>query len=523
MPRWAWRTIAAVLAACALFPIWSVRYLPLLDLPNHLASVGIWHHIGDPEWRFADSYRLQITPFPYLLFHGPLHLFAYLMPIAVAAKLYLSIYALALPASVGALAAALGRPRQWGLMAFPFVYSWPLCMGWLAFAMGLAAALGVLALFVRVLDEEDASPKRYLALGAGACAVYLLHVIPWVFLGVAAAIAAAVRVRSTPRERVARGLLLLLPSVELAVGETRLARAAGVPIEAGGAGWQVEFEPWKTLAHEAGRRLLDVSQRRFDEVALALVGGSVLLLVVTGLRGVEVPWLREEQAMVGAPVGRRNGVTIVLMLAAALAGWLLLPVEIHRPFHMWQIGGRFVLIAALVALVLPARSLTRARALALVPALAAGVIHPIALAADFRAFGRAVDGFDKVVEQIPVGSATLAGASGDLMAPGGRVRALRMFPQYLQVLRGGYSPYNFSIGFPMAYRQERPAPPWQSQEQISFRDHAPYYDYVLTFRASRPRDAGGFTVVAEAGPWRLFKNPKPPKPPPSGYQNPPNR
>src|SRR5262245_42252543 len=84
----------AALWICALVPLWGSRYLPLLDLPNHLDAIAIWHRYYDRTWRYSDYYLLNLKPVPYWGYFLPVHWMAYLVPLEVANKIYLSAYAL---------------------------------------------------------------------------------------------------------------------------------------------------------------------------------------------------------------------------------------------------------------------------------------------------------------------------------------------------------------------------------------------------------------------------------------------
>ena len=64
------------------------------------------------------------------------------------------------------------------------------------------------------------------------------------------------------------------------------------------------------------------------------------------------------------------------------------------------------------------------------------------------------------------------------------------------------------------------------QEALDWREHGPYYDYVLTFRAPpRPGVPGGrgFKLVERVADWRLYRNEHPKADPPDGWTNLPNR
>ena len=46
---------AVALAIVAL--LWSVDYLPLVDMPQHVAHLSFWVHYGDPRYGFAEQFR----------------------------------------------------------------------------------------------------------------------------------------------------------------------------------------------------------------------------------------------------------------------------------------------------------------------------------------------------------------------------------------------------------------------------------------------------------------------------------
>ena len=59
-----WALFAA-LWICTLVPLWVPRFLPLLDLPNHLDAIAIWHRYGHPDWGYSKYYDLNLIPLPY--------------------------------------------------------------------------------------------------------------------------------------------------------------------------------------------------------------------------------------------------------------------------------------------------------------------------------------------------------------------------------------------------------------------------------------------------------------------------
>ena len=123
-----WLIAAFVVSAAAMvLPIWIVKYLPLLDLPNHLTAVAVWHYHDDPEWDFARFYKLNLVPLPYWAHYYTVHLLTYVTrSVEVANKIFLTAYALALPAGALALARRFGRSPWLALFVFPLVWNFNL-------------------------------------------------------------------------------------------------------------------------------------------------------------------------------------------------------------------------------------------------------------------------------------------------------------------------------------------------------------------------------------------------------------
>src|SRR6266542_5771141 len=142
----------AVLWIATLVPLWVPRWLPLLDLPNHLDAIAIWNRMGDPSWGYAKYYRLNLIPVPYWGYFLPFHLLSYLMPVEWANKVYLSAYTLALPLATLALARQMGRSRWLALFAFPLVFNLNFTFGFITFCAGLVLLLLALVAADRFLE-----------------------------------------------------------------------------------------------------------------------------------------------------------------------------------------------------------------------------------------------------------------------------------------------------------------------------------------------------------------------------------
>src|SRR5262249_49168126 len=111
---WLKCAIAGLMLLVVVAPLWVGRYLPFLDLPQHLALSAAIARYADPSAGFATYYQIDWSVTPYWAFYTLMHL---LIAIGVApltaARLLLSAYAAGLPLSAAYLLASLGRDWRW--------------------------------------------------------------------------------------------------------------------------------------------------------------------------------------------------------------------------------------------------------------------------------------------------------------------------------------------------------------------------------------------------------------------------
>ncbi|HZY04949.1 MAG TPA: hypothetical protein VFF02_15770, partial [Anaeromyxobacteraceae bacterium] len=152
--RAAERVAGALLLAAAVAPFWAARFLPLLDLPQHLGLAVAVARAGDPASPFAHYLEVDPWPVPYWTFSGAMWLLQKLFSPEVAGKLVLSGYAAGLPLAAGFLLRSLGRDPRWAVLAVPLVFSTNLFYGFLPFLLGTPLLLLALGLLDRHLAAE---------------------------------------------------------------------------------------------------------------------------------------------------------------------------------------------------------------------------------------------------------------------------------------------------------------------------------------------------------------------------------
>ncbi len=86
-----------LLGGILLAPIWTVRYPPLIDYPNHLARAFVLAHLKGPAFRFQQFYAADWNFYPYLTMDVILVGLQRFVPIGLAGRIFLSLCVLAVP------------------------------------------------------------------------------------------------------------------------------------------------------------------------------------------------------------------------------------------------------------------------------------------------------------------------------------------------------------------------------------------------------------------------------------------
>ena len=205
------------MTALSLVPIWAFTYFPSQDGPAHLNSVAVLMALGDgvPEGGVLEAFytaqwRISTNQLGFLLLQG----LGTFLPLLVAEKVLLSLYAVGLPlATLAAVRWARGAPYA-ALLSFPLIYTLPLYMGFYNFCLSLP----LFVLCVGLYHAYGLHPSwgRGTALSLLLVVLYLTHIVAAASAVVVIVVAALVRVvaEKDPREvrSQAAALLTLLPS-----------------------------------------------------------------------------------------------------------------------------------------------------------------------------------------------------------------------------------------------------------------------------------------------------------------------
>ncbi len=210
--RLLWRLSWALCLSFALVVIWSNRYLPMVDLPQHAALTSVWKHIDDPTSGYRQTYGLNYLT-PYLLPFLVLRLSAEFLPILTATKVVLTFSLLAVPFACDYLVRRRGPDRWWCLLCFAFLFENAFYWGFIIFLFAVPVGLFTLAVGLDYLEKPGTGKGVWL--GILCAALFFSHVI--VFAIIIPMLAASAVLSRTGWKAILRGLFPLLASLLIAL------------------------------------------------------------------------------------------------------------------------------------------------------------------------------------------------------------------------------------------------------------------------------------------------------------------
>jgi hypothetical protein len=468
----------AVAWGAALFAIWAPRMVPLGGWYEQLAIAQVWRHLHD--WRLERFYARELALVPGWLHTGVIRALASVFPIDAAGRIWLSVYALALPIGVARVAQAFGRSPWLALFTLPLVWNMPLGTGHAGFAAALTVALFALAELELFLRQP--ARARAVTFAVLACGVWLGDASVFGFLALAAVILCAT-------ERPV-ALVLILPSLALALIGARSLPAGGAPPENAATLQRLEDVP-SSLVMTFGERAHEV---------LLLSLGIWLILLLTA---------RTDEHDTQA---RGYRLEVIALLALILA--LALPPDLHHPFEIPGVAVRFWPVCALLLALVPHGPVEGRRRLWLLPVAIIGVLYPVAIGRAALPLERPVVGARRLSTHLEHGKSTLTVlpeteklAKTDNPQPfGPRIRFRDQAHAFPVLAAGGYDP-DLPIAFPLRRTSVIPTPAVRS----ALDPDTLGYDYLLTlderfpYEHLGPNAAAIFPLAGTDGNWRLYE------------------
>jgi hypothetical protein len=542
-------SLAAVLLAAAAAPFWAGRFLPFLDLPQHLGLAAVVARHAQPSSALSRYYAVDLHLIPYWGYYGAMWALSRALPVEAASRVLFSAYAVSVPLASAFLLASFGRDRRWAVFSVPLAFGTNLFFGFATFLLSVPLFLLALGLAERHFASARMQPRVAVPLAVTACAVYLFHAQTYVLLGLCTAALLALHGRRV-RWFAARSLAFL-PSLALfgtwfgrsfvAAGRKGVEEHTAFHRTYGGFGaLGAVWEGWRVVLGKIPERLFGA----FTDGSDLWLGGLLLVVFVVALAlaygpapvadrplsPALSPAGRGRGRMSGArdpdrdrgsrpPIeGRGEGRLRCWLLAhrcdalvlALLASYLFAPMEISG---QWYVNPRHLLFAALLLPLLLARPASGLRSAVAAVAAIVALATCANAAREIRAFQRQVGPFDVVAARLPPGGRVLGlpfdfGSSGPV-----RLWPFLHFACFEQVLADGDVGFSFAglPSIPVAYRPGMQAPhPYEwTPQAFDWASMGRFYDAFLVSGA--PRGRGGdelrrhAEVVATAGPFTLWK------------------
>jgi hypothetical protein len=471
----------------SIVPLWIGSYLPMVDMPQHVAQITALREIWDGNETFTRLFQVNWFT-PYLFGYMLLYVASSVMPITIAAKLVVSVSLIAIPLLTGRLLRAAGADEGWKWLAIPCSFGFAFYWGFLSYIVAAPLALLFLIRTIRFVAE----PTRRNAVGIAVFSLVLFfcHVI---VLGVASLLSLGYVAGSTwrdPKSLVLRSLPYATP----------------VPLIAF---WMVVTYQTTPIVQSDPITFPPLIQR-FIQLLLQPAGqdgSSVLVAVLVTLAVIVLP------PLAGARFSRRPERWLPFVLA--LLVFMVAPHYVFSTAYFYQRLGLFLVPLWLLVWDTPAAG--RARRLDWVAMLVV-LIWTASTVGRFAGFSRETASFAEV-----------SGAA----APGRRVAAMVFdasssfftlpvylhFPSWYAATQAGVVDFNFADFYSQMARYRSDAGPrmtdflgWYPTE-FDWNTHGgDRYDYFLVksrFDVSEAifkEQRGSVELVTHSGWWWLYRN-----------------
>lgn len=496
-----WELCFGLLVVGTALPLWLTRYLPIEDLPQHLAAVRVLHSYHDPRFGFAQYFELGLSRTQYLAYYLAADWLSYLFDLELANRLLITGCVVATAYALRSLLRALGRDERYALFALPFTYNAHLILGFVNFLWAIPLSFWGLALCVRQRREYRSS--RGLALAGVALLCFYSHVVPFALLSLGALLIALQReLRATVRM-----LVPLLPAGVAGVFWAVLSPAGQATVTAahGSTSGRVpSYQPWRMSWNDLPGWLTEVLGDQSDRYTLRALGALLVLALVIGL-------FRKRSAAANDALGR--SLTLRLWALPLLAALLYFVAPTSYDW-IWPISQRFGLLAVLLLIPVLPRPPRHAGHMLIALLLGVTLLHTRAVAQAFRGFDHdEVGDFDQALEAIPP-QQRVAGLIYLRSSRFVRFSPFIHYVAYYQARKGGAVMFTFA-DFPQSpfrFREDnrppRVPPRWEwLPERVRPIPDLRWYDYVLARGGPGlvAQPSQGWSAVYRGPLWSVWK------------------
>jgi len=202
---WQTRWFVAAMALLAAVPLLWPTVPPLVDLAGHMGRYRVQLEYADQPW-LAQWYHFEWQMIGNLGIDLLIEPLAPIFGLELAVKLIvIAIPVLTVTGLLWIAREVQGRIPATALFALPLAYSYPFQFGFVNFALSMALALNLFALWLR-MGRLGAVRLRMVLFVPLSCLLWLAHTFGWGVLGVLAFSAELIRQHDIRRARGARGL-----------------------------------------------------------------------------------------------------------------------------------------------------------------------------------------------------------------------------------------------------------------------------------------------------------------------------
>ncbi len=475
-------------------PVLLFAYLPMIDLPQHLAIASILQHLGEPRYGFAAYYTSQLNTLyilPCLLTLG----LAKLMPLKKALHVVVFLSVVLYPLGVAFILRQRRRPWPLSLLALPLVYNNLFFWGFFNFNL----AIGLSFFCIGLLLASRPTRATDVALALLLVAISFCHVYGLLFVA-GFAVLLLLFSDGAGRRVLLRRLPAILPALVLGAVWTKDLHAAR---HLGGYKWLPLWVQLKLLP----RHIFGGYQDSTELALLLLLLLTFALLSYASFPATVARWRRLE-----APER-----AFYAYAALNLVLYFVLPLS--TPTAKMLSVRHALLAASLLPLCLRSQEYLETRLSRTLCGVLAGAVI-LNSWAHLWLFAKEARPFDRVIAALPERPKLLAlnlDPYGGIMAN----HPYCPYAAYIQAERGGLLAETFPRVFwnvPASFRSDVVVPetPFNfglQPELYSYPGFGYYYDYVLVRgRPGRRIPAAPqfpYELMLADGPWQVYRRAAP--------------
>lgn len=140
----------AFLLCCAagLWIIWSVKYPPMVDVPQHAVQISVLKNYSDPSYGFGSQFHIHWFS-PYVFAYLAAGFFALFFSVLTSMKIVVSISMLLFPISLVYLIRELEGDRWWALAGVPIFFGFSFIWGLFNFLLAISIGIFCIARTIR--------------------------------------------------------------------------------------------------------------------------------------------------------------------------------------------------------------------------------------------------------------------------------------------------------------------------------------------------------------------------------------